>query len=63
MEGHYFLITTVVFGKDSDAGRESSTTNQASGGDGISAELLQILKDDTVKVMPSICQQIWKTQQ
>ena len=42
---------------------ESSTTNQASGGDGISAELLQILKDDTVKVMPSICQQIWKTQQ
>ena len=42
---------------------ESITTNQASGGDGISAELLQILKDDTVKVMPSICQQIWKTQQ
>ena len=42
---------------------ESSTTNQASGGDGISAELFQILKDDAVKVLYSICQQIWKTQQ
>ena len=37
--------------------------NKASGGDGISAELFQILKDDTVKVLYSICQQIWKTQQ
>ena len=37
--------------------------NKASGGDGIPAELLQILKDDAVKVLPSICQQIWKTQQ
>ena len=37
--------------------------NKASGGDGISAELFQILKDDTVKVLHSICQQIWKTQQ
>ena len=37
--------------------------NKASGGDGISAELLQILKDDDVKVLHSICQQIWKTQQ
>ena len=41
----------------------SVTTNQASGGDGIPAELFQILKDDTVKVLHSICQQIWKTQQ
>ena len=41
---------------------ESITTNKASGGDGISAELFQILKDDTVKVLHSICQQIWKTQ-
>ena len=41
----------------------SITTNQASGGDGISAELFQILKDDAVKVLHSICQQIWKTQQ
>ena len=41
----------------------SITTNKASGGDGIPAELLQILKDDAVKVLSSICQQIWKTQQ
>ena len=37
--------------------------NKASGGDGISAELFQILKDDAVKVLHSICQQIWKAQQ
>ena len=42
---------------------ESITTNKASGGDGIPVELFQILKDDTVKVLHSICQQIWKTQQ
>ena len=41
----------------------SITMNKASGGDGISAELFQILKDDAVKVLHSICQQIWKTQQ
>ena len=41
----------------------SITVNKASGGDGISIELFQILKDDTVKVPHSICQQIWKTQQ
>ena len=41
----------------------SITTNKASRGDGISAELFQILKDDAVKVLHSICQQIWKTQQ
>ena len=39
------------------------TMNEASGGDGIPVELLQILKDDAVKVLHSICQQIWKTQQ
>ena len=39
----------------------SITMNKASGGDGIPAELLQILKDDAVKVLHSICQQIWKT--
>jgi len=39
------------------------TTNKASGGDEISVELFQILKDDAVKVLHSICQQIWKTQQ
>ena len=42
---------------------ESITTNKASGGDGISVELFQILKDDAVKALHSICQQIWKTQQ
>ena len=42
---------------------ESITTNKASGGDGIPTELFQILKDDAVKVLHSICQLIWKTQQ
>ena len=41
----------------------SITQNKASGGDGIPVELFQILKDDAVKVLHSICQQIWKTQQ
>ena len=40
---------------------ESITMNKASGGDGIPVELFQILKDDVVKVLHSICQQIWKT--
>ena len=42
---------------------ESITTNKANGGDGIPVELFQILKGDAVKVLHSICQQIWKTQQ
>ena len=41
----------------------SITTNKDSGGDGIPVELFQIIKDDAVKVLHSICQQIWKTQQ
>ena len=41
----------------------SNTINKASGGDGIPAELFQILKDDAVKMLHSICQQLWKTQQ
>ena len=41
----------------------SITINKASGGDGIPTELFQILKDDAVKVLHSICQLIWKTQQ
>ena len=41
----------------------SITTNKAGGGDGIPVELFQILKDDAVKVLHSICQQIWETQQ
>ena len=42
---------------------QSIITNKASGGDGVPVELFQILKDDAVKVLHSICQQIWKTQQ
>ena len=42
---------------------EGITVNTTSGGDGISSELFQILKDDAVKMLHSICQQIWKTQQ
>ena len=42
---------------------ESITTNKANGDDGIPVELFQILKDDAVKVLHSICKQIWKTQQ
>ena len=42
---------------------ENITTNKASGCDGIPVELIQILKDDAVKVLHSICQQMWKTQQ
>ena len=41
----------------------STTRNKASGGDGIPVELFQVLKDDAIKVLPSICQQFWKTQQ
>ena len=41
----------------------SITMNQVSGGDGISAELFQILKDNAVKALYSICQQMWETQQ
>ena len=44
-------------------GLESITTNKASGGDGIPVELFQLLKDEALKMLHSICQQIWKTQQ
>ena len=47
----------------SQVGLRGITRNKASGGDGIPAELFQILKDDAVKVLHSICRQIWKTQQ
>ena len=40
----------------------NSTTNKASGGDGIPAQLFQVLKDDAVKVLHSVCQHIWETQ-
>ena len=47
----------------SQVGLRNITMNKASGGDGIPVELCQILKDDAVKVLHSICQHIWKTQQ
>ena len=50
-------------GMQSQVGLKSITTNKASGGDGIPVKLFQILKDDAVKVLFSICQQIWKTPQ
>ena len=42
---------------------ESITMNKANGGDGVPVKLVQVLKDDDVKMLRSICQQIWKTQQ
>ena len=48
---------------ESDIKWALGSMNKASGGDGIPVELFQILKDDAVKVLHSICQQIWKTQQ
>ena len=51
-----------ILGCEDKCALGSITTNKASG-DGISVELFQILKDDAVKVLHSICQQIWKTQQ
>ena len=46
-----------------EVGLTNITMNNASGGDGIPADLFKILKDDAVKVLHSVCQQIWKTQQ
>ena len=52
-----------ILGALSQVGLRKHHSNKASRGDGIPAELFQILKDDAVKVLHSICQQIWKTQQ
>ena len=63
------VTSDLTYGQDSHPGVRSQvglgriTTNKASGGDGIPVELFQILKDDAVKVLHSICQRIWKTQQ
>ena len=57
-QSNYFYNTLLV-----SLALESITTNKATGGDGIPVELFQILKDDAVKVLYSICQQICKTQQ
>ena len=59
-DNHYGVITDL--GPDMRWALESITTNKTSGGDKIPVELFQILKDDAVKVLHSICQQIWKTQ-
>ena len=65
-ENHYSVVTHLesdILGCDVKWALGNITMNKASGGDGIPAELFQILKDDAVKVPHSICQQIWKTQQ
>ena len=61
---HYAVITHLepdILQREFKWAFESITTNKISGGDGIPVELFQILKDDAVKVLHSICQQIWKT--
>ena len=66
LDNHHGVITHLepdILGCEVKWALESITTNKASGDDGIPVELFQILKDDTVKVLHSICQQIWKTQQ
>ena len=65
-DNHYGVITHLepdILECEVKWALESITTNKASGGDGIPVELFQILKDDAVKVLHSVCQQIWKTQQ
>ena len=65
-DNHYNVITDLdpdILECEVKWALESITTNKASGGDGIPVELFQILKDDALKVLHSICQQIWKTQQ
>ena len=66
LDNHYGLITHLepgILKCEVKWALGSITMNKASGGDGIPVELLQILKDDAVKVLHSIYQQIWKTQQ
>ena len=65
-DNHHGLIThlePVILEREVKWALEGITTNKANGGDAIPVELFQILKDDVVKVLHSICQQIWKTQQ
>ena len=65
-DNHYGVITHLepdILECEVKWGLGSITMKKASGGDGISIELFQILKDDAVKVLHSVCQQIWKTQQ
>ena len=65
-DNHYGVITHLepdILEYEVKWALESITMNKASGSYGISVELFQILKDDAVKVLHSICQQIWKTRQ
>ena len=65
-DNHYGVITHLepdILECEVKWALESITTNKARGGDGTPVELFQILKDDTVKALHSICQHIWKTQQ
>ena len=65
-DNHYGVITHLepdILECEVKWALESITMNKATGGDGIPVELFQILEDDAVKVLHSICQQIWKTQQ
>ena len=65
-DNHHGVIThleTDILEREFKRALESITTNKASGGNGIPVELFQILKDDAIKVLHSICQQIWKTRQ
>ena len=65
-DNHDVMITYLepdILGCDSKWAEGSITTNKASGGDGIPVQLFQILKDHAVKVLHSICQQIWKSHQ
>ena len=65
-DNHKFLITHLepdILECEIKWALGSITMNKASGGDGITVELFQILKDDAVKVLQLLCQQMWKTQQ
>ena len=65
-DNHYGVITHLepdILECEVKWALESITMNKASGGDGFPIELFQILEDDDVKVLHSICQQVWKTQQ
>ena len=62
-DGVIMLLEPDILEREVKWALESITTNKTSGGDGIPAELFKILKDDVVKVLHSICQQIWKTRQ
>ena len=66
LDNHYGVITHLepdILEREVKWALEMITMNKASGSDGVPVELFQILKDDAVKVLHSICHQIWKTQQ